>query len=172
MKTAKNRNQIRDQARVDSDEAALTMAVAVLIERIRDLPKEDKDDLFAISKALFEAETPEELRAARKAYQEILDQRPGRILPFSVEDGPIGMDGWLAFVSQKIKEAREGVNMTQDDLEKTTGLPQSHISRLENGVHSPSSSTLEKIAKATGKPVSFFDPCHRDDQDNKQCDGE
>ena len=36
-------------------EAALTLAIAVFAERIRGLSKEDKDDLFELSKALFSA---------------------------------------------------------------------------------------------------------------------
>jgi ribosome-binding protein aMBF1 (putative translation factor) len=161
MKTAKNRNLTK----VDIDEAALTMAIAVLVDRIRDLSKEDKDDLFEVSKALINAETPEEERSAKRAYQEILDQRSGNLVTFSVDDEPIGLDGWIAFVSKRIKRAREAAHMTQEDLEKSTGLPQSHISRLENGVHSPSSSTLEKIAKATGQPACYFDPCHQDESE-------
>jgi DNA-binding XRE family transcriptional regulator len=154
MKIAKNRNH----ERVDTREAALTMAVAVLVERIRGLPKEDKADLFELSKFLFDAENDDEVQSAAAAFQEILDQKSAKIVPFAPDDDPNNLDGWLSFVSQRIKEAREAVGMTQEALEQATGLPQSHISRLENGVHSPSSATLEKIAKATNKPLSYFDP--------------
>lgn len=156
MKTARNRN------RVDIDDAALTMAIAVLVERIRSLPEEDKQDLFEISKALTTAETEEELQSAIGAYREILDQEKGHVESLLVEDEPIGLERWITFVSVRIKAAREKAGMTQAELEDATGLPQSHISRLENGVHSPSASTLEKIAKATGRPLSYFDPNQSD----------
>jgi transcriptional regulator with XRE-family HTH domain len=55
--------------------------------------------------------------------------------------------------------------LTQEQLEKATGLLQSHSSRLENGVHSPSSATLAKIAQETGKPMVFFDPNCQDEQE-------
>ena len=138
MKIAKGRNHDRVDAPVDAQEAALTMAVAVLVERIRGLPKEDRDDLFELSKVLFAAETKEEIDSAARAYREILDQKPAKVLPFPDEGHPANMDGWLGFVSRQIKTAREEAGLTQGELEKRTGLPQSHISRLENGVHSPS----------------------------------
>jgi len=149
-------------SQTDFRDEATTMALAVLVERIRSLPEDDKQDLFEVSKVLYKAlaeKNKEEEEAAMRAYREILDQGKGRVVGMSVEDEPAGVDGWIAFVSRQIKAAREEAGMTQGDLEKATGLPQSHISRLENGVHSPSSSTLEKIAIATNKPVSFFDPC-------------
>ncbi|OHB75234.1 MAG: hypothetical protein A2W31_11590 [Planctomycetes bacterium RBG_16_64_10] len=65
----------------------------------------------------------------------------------------------MAFVSAKIRDCRKAAGLTQQQLEEKTGLPQSHISRLENGEHSPSHATLEKIAKALNMPVTMFDPC-------------
>lgn len=162
MKTAKN----REQNGVNMSEAALTMAIAVISERVRELPKADRDDLFELSKILLTAEsqTLEEVESAQRAFREILEQSKGKVEAFCAPDKPNGLDGWITFIGRKIKEAREIAELTQSQLEEATGLPQSHISRLENGVHSPSSSTLEKIAKATGQPMSFFDPCHGDDQ--------
>jgi DNA-binding XRE family transcriptional regulator len=159
MKTTKNRNHDR----VDTDQAALTMAVAVLVERIRGLPKEDKDDLFELSKVLFNAENEEDTQCAARAFQEILDQKSARVMPLAVDEEPSNLEGWLSFVSRRIKTAREEAGLTQEALEEVTGLPQSHISRLENGVHSPSSATLEKIAKATNKPMAYFDPSHQEE---------
>jgi DNA-binding XRE family transcriptional regulator len=159
MKTTKDRNPDR----VDTEQAALTMAVAVLVERIRSLPKEDKEDLFELSKVLFNADNEEDTQCAARAFQEILDQKSARVVPLAVDEEPVNVEGWLSWVSSRIKVAREEAGLTQDALEQATGLPQSHISRLENGVHSPSSATLEKIAKATGKPMTYFDPSHPDE---------
>jgi len=158
MKIANGRNQDG----VDVRDAALTMAIAVLVERIRSLPDEDRDELFKLSKLLIAPENPEQERCAMAAFREILDQGKGRVESFFAEEEPIGLENWIEFVSKKIKTAREDADLTQSDLEKKTGLPQSHISRLENGVHSPSASTLAKIAEATGKPLSYFDPNHSD----------
>lgn len=142
----------------DLNEAALTMALAVLAERIRQLPKVDKADLREISKLMFTAENLEEELAAKNAFLEIVEQTRGRIIPFAVEEAPDQLRNWTEFVSRQIKTARTEAGMTQAELEAATGLPQSHISRLENQLHSPSSSTLEKIAQATSKPLKFFVP--------------
>jgi DNA-binding XRE family transcriptional regulator len=166
MKTADNRNH----KGVDVQEAALTMAMAVLVERIGRLPAEDKDELLKLSKLLIAPQSPEEEQAAVAAFREILDQRGGRVEPFCVEDEPITLDAWIDFISKRIREAREHAGLTQSELEEKTGLPQSHISRLENGVHSPSSSTLQKIANATNQPLSYFDPVHSDvDDEDDAC---
>jgi transcriptional regulator with XRE-family HTH domain len=47
--------------------------------------------------------------------------------------------------------------LTQEQLAAKSGLPQSHISRIENAKHSPSLATLQKIAAALGVPVERFD---------------
>jgi DNA-binding XRE family transcriptional regulator len=153
MKIANHHNHDR----IDSREAALTLAVAVLVERIRSLSKEDKEDLFAVSKALFTADNEEEVQSAVYAFQEILDQKGAHLVQVAENDSG-KLASWLSFVGKRIKMAREDARMTQAELELASGLPQSHISRLENGVHSPSSTTLEKIAQATNKPLSYFDP--------------
>ncbi|HEX5443709.1 MAG TPA: helix-turn-helix transcriptional regulator [Pirellulales bacterium] len=160
MKTVKDRSE-----KVDLGEAALTMAIAVLVERIRSLPPDDKEDLFELSKILFNAESDEEEAAAVRAVREILDQPKGNVVAFTADDEPIGTESWLDFVSARLREAREQAGLTQAELAQRTKLPQSHISRLENGVHSPSSATIEKIAAATGKPPSFFDPSHSVDDE-------
>ncbi len=152
-------DQIGVNNTVDIQEAALTMAIAVLIERIRALPKEDKNDLFELSKALFVAETTEEEESAANAMREILEQAPIKIktLDLNTETGQ-GLKKWIDYVAGRIKEARESAGLTQIELSKKAGLPQSHISRLENGQHSPSFATLEKIAKALDIPISQLDP--------------
>lgn len=162
MKTAKARDE---SSRVDMNEAALTMAIAVLVERIRGLPQEDKEDLFKLSQILFNPSSREEEESASRAFREILDQSKGQVLPFTSDDDPSCLANWCEFVAARIKEAREAAGLTQAQLEDATGLPQSHISRLENAVHSPSSLTLEKIAKATDRPMSFFDPSSSDEQE-------
>lgn len=148
-----------DHNAVDVQEAALTMAIAVLVERIRALPKEDKNDLFELSKALFEAQTKEEEVSAANAMREILEQAPINITSLDTKDETgQGLKKWLDYVGDRIKKARENAELTQTELSMRAGLPQSHISRLENGQHSPSHITLEKIAKALDISVSQLDP--------------
>ena len=61
------------------------------------------------------------------------------------------------FVGRQIKQFRENKGLTQEELADAAGLPQSHISRLENGKHTPTHLTIEKIAKALGLHPSVID---------------
>ena len=59
----------------------------------------------------------------------------------------------------KIKEARESLRMTQEELSVKSGISRTTISALENGTQrATSTKTLLKIAKALGKSVDqiFF----------------
>ena len=59
----------------------------------------------------------------------------------------------------KIKEARESLRMTQEELSAKSGISRTTISALENGTQrATSTKTLLKIAKALGKSVDqiFF----------------
>ncbi len=138
------------------DPAAL--AIAVLMERVRSLPKEDRDDLYELSRELFSADTDEEWNSAVSAMLEILDQSPSKTIVLPCVETVDALSGWIEFVSDKIKTARKKAGLTQPELAKKSGIPQSHISRLENGKHSPSSTTLSKLADALGVQEKYFDP--------------
>ncbi len=60
----------------------------------------------------------------------------------------------------RIKECREEVKMTQEELAKKAGVSRTIISGLENGtITVTTTGTLSKIANALGKKVSdiFFE---------------
>jgi transcriptional regulator with XRE-family HTH domain len=61
-------------------------------------------------------------------------------------------------VSTRLRTTRESAGITQEELAKRTGIQQSHLSRLEQGEHSPTQKTLMKIANALGVEISVFDP--------------
>jgi DNA-binding XRE family transcriptional regulator len=144
---------------VDIQQAALKMAISVLVERIRTLPEEDRKDLFELSNALLAADTDEDRESAARAINEILEQAPIRVLrPLDLGEPSPGLRKWMGFVGEHIREARRKAGLTQKELAQRSGLRQSHISRLERGRHSPSFVTLEKIAHALGIPLSQLDP--------------
>lgn len=63
-------------------------------------------------------------------------------------------------MKNKIKEFRERLKMTQDDLAEKSGLSRSYICDLENGKRMVvKSTTMESIAKALNSSVSviFFE---------------
>ena len=59
-------------------------------------------------------------------------------------------------IGQKIKNLRKVMKLTQEDLATKTGIHRTNIARIETGKHRPFLETLEKIAEAFGKSVSYF----------------
>ncbi|MFM2625783.1 transcriptional regulator [Vibrio parahaemolyticus] len=59
-------------------------------------------------------------------------------------------------VGQKIKEIRKKKSLTIQELSEKSGMSVGHISRLENGLKSPTISTLERLAKALDVPIVYF----------------
>ena len=56
-------------------------------------------------------------------------------------------------ISDRLRELREGKNLSQGDIEKRTGLLRCYISRVENGHTVPAIETLEKLARALEVPL-------------------
>jgi len=157
MATTELRNSIRSMS---SDEKVIVLAVEVVRDRITRLSKEDRDDLFPLVKDLSSASTDEDRLGICDTMIEILDSRTATIDPSGLEDTSSTSERWqkwVDWVSKRIKDARTEANLTQKDVAEKSGLPQSHVSRIENAKHSPSRTTIEKIAKALDKPVSYFD---------------
>jgi transcriptional regulator with XRE-family HTH domain len=53
-------------------------------------------------------------------------------------------------VGKQIRALRQARGLSQGDIEKSSGLLRSYISRVEGGYTAPSLGTLEKFAKALG----------------------
>jgi transcriptional regulator with XRE-family HTH domain len=62
-------------------------------------------------------------------------------------------------IGDRLRELREGKNLSQGDIEKRTGLLRCYISRVENGHTVPAIETLEKLARAFEIPLYqvFYD---------------
>ncbi len=136
------------------------MALSILVERIQSLPEDDREDLHELMKELAHAESGEELDGIVAAMEEILEQGPIRLEEMTLNDelqADAGLRKWIGFVSARLKKFRIKANLTQDELAELSGLPQSHISRLESGKHSPSRITLEKLAQALKIDIEMFD---------------
>ncbi len=59
-------------------------------------------------------------------------------------------------LGKKIKLARVEIDMNQTEFAKKIRSAQKSISRYENGISTPSITTLMKIAKVLKKPASYF----------------
>jgi len=58
-------------------------------------------------------------------------------------------------VARALIKLRLELNLTQEELAKRAGVPQSVIARLESGRHLPSLRSLEKIARKLGLQVKL-----------------
>ncbi len=156
-------NELRETyGKLPVDVKSAMLALSVLIDRIGTLPKTDRDDLFELLQEWRKADTPEDQDSIRRAMEEILAQVPISVKPMPLVVKPPlarGLQAWAEHVGKKIRALRESQNLTQIQLADRAGLPQSHISRLENAEHSATHLTLEKIAKALGIEVGELDPC-------------
>jgi DNA-binding XRE family transcriptional regulator len=137
---------------------AFALAVLVLHDRVRRLPDDDRNDLYELIPHLL-SDDVEEQRSAMKAATEILAQRPVRVLELDFLEGSNSeLVQWTRFISKRIRKARKAAGLTQVELAERSGIPQSHISRLENGEHSPSAQTLKRLAQALNVPYEDLDP--------------
>jgi DNA-binding XRE family transcriptional regulator len=141
------------------EERAVAFALSVLVERIASLPRTDRDDLFELMQSLRKQNSREELAEILKTMEEILAQTPPNLIDaVPADSGTEGLQRWKNFVAKNIRALRIKAGFTQTQLAERAGLPQSHISRLENAQYSATNMTLQKIADALGVPVSRFDP--------------
>ena len=113
--------------------------------------------MYDLVKGLFNDDA-EDSESARVAMLEILDQKPLEVCRLPEVGIGDELQKWVDFVGGKIKELRKKFNLTQEKLAELAGIPQSHVSRLENGKHSPSHVTIEKLATALGVEASELDP--------------
>lgn len=68
------------------------------------------------------------------------------------------LDEYQKKIGEQIKNERVQRGWTQEFLAERAGLKQSHISRLELGVYTPSDLTIKKIADALDIPPDKLDP--------------
>lgn len=153
----------QSMSELDPAQQRMTLALGIVLDRIQKLSREDCDDLFALVTDYRQATSNEDRTAADAGIMEILEQEDVSVQVKTLTvDGnastPPNLTKWLDWVSRKIHALREKAGLSQVELADRTGLPQSHISRLENGKHSPSRYTLEKLAEAMGVDVAEFDP--------------
>ena len=59
----------------------------------------------------------------------------------------------MPMIGQRIRQLRQQKNLSQGDIEETTGLLRCYVSRVENGHTVPSLETLERFAAALSVPL-------------------
>lgn len=62
----------------------------------------------------------------------------------------------LTFIGQRIKQAREEANITQEELAHAVGCTAKHIGAIERGVKTPRLDTFIIIASTTGASANML----------------
>lgn len=135
-------------------ESAFALAIEVLRERVSGLSREDQDDLYELLPYLLGGDK-EERESASAAVGEILGQKTGTVSRVKMDEAPsASLKKWMDHVGDRLREARKTAGLTQGQLAEESGIPQSYISRLERGEHSPTAITREKLERALKIPGS------------------
>ena len=139
------------------------VVVDFLLDRLTEIPPEAVRDIALLAEQWADPQTGAETKAEiRQTLHEILF--PGRLGAVhlgragAVEQMPETLQQRAARIGGAIKAKRTEKKLKQTDLAAKSGLPQSHLSRLEAGLHSPSAKTLERIAQALDVPPKDLDP--------------
>jgi DNA-binding XRE family transcriptional regulator len=147
------------------DTKLVMLTLSILVCRINDLPRADRDEFFDLFQELRNVSDRDEQCAIRVAMEEILAQtKTGatRLVhqgeKVAAEDMPPDVQKWAQHFGIKIRELRERAGLTQAQLAEKAGLQQSHVSRLENAEYSPTHKTLSRIAAALGVTIRDIDP--------------
>lgn len=60
----------------------------------------------------------------------------------------------IAGFGRNFREARRAAKLSQQEVERLTGIPQHYISTLERGRENPTLETMARLADAIGKPLA------------------
>jgi DNA-binding XRE family transcriptional regulator len=142
--------------------------VEQLISRLMRLSKE-KVDSFAELRTLFlQSQDNDEREEILKVAVEIIQpELIGMAWPKGVvADFESGLDpeairkvgAYRKQVGHRIKERRRALGMTQEDVAERAGIPQSHVCRLEKGLHAATNATIERVAKVLKVRPGDLDP--------------
>jgi predicted transcriptional regulator len=144
---------------------ALQDALHQFEEWLRMLPKETASDLQELFRLHNEAEDDAARAEIAATVKELLVPQSlivkmENAYRVDVEDAAIRkrLNDYRRSVGAAIRRHREAKSFTQPQLAELANLPQSHISRLETGVHVPTHATVERIAKALEVCPSQLDP--------------
>lgn len=141
----------------------LTKDEQMALNRFLGLPEKKQVRLMELVRLYQTASDEEEQQEIKCVMGEVLFRGQS-----AVKASPVGDDvtpdekrklqSHRNYVAQQIKKQRSKAGLTQVELAKKTGLPQTHICRLELGQHAPTYKTIERIAKVLGVDPGVLDP--------------
>jgi predicted transcriptional regulator len=141
--------EVRRSTRRRSNDG-LREALSVVVSHGRSLSQSQLRDFVRLFATLRDYEADEEA-ALVAALAGLFEREPTKLVDLETgvsDEDRKKVERYRAGVAAAIRDRRVALRMTQADLARQCGIPQSHISRLESGQHIPSYLTLESLAKA------------------------
>ena len=121
-----------------------------LVELFQQLAKENDEQLQAeIVQTIEEIVMPESMNVKLRAEFELTSE------DVYVRDR---LTSYRQKVGETIKKRRTQLKMSEVELAEKVGISQSHICRLETGLHVPTHVTIERVASALDATPSQLDP--------------
>ena len=119
----------------DQDSKVLALIFTVVSRRLHGLSADDLADLGQLADGLMDGQIAPDSTSLQSTVFEILSPSKGGVMrmDLSADLRPAQLQKWVEYIRAKIKGLRDKAGMTQMELADKSGLPQSHISRLEQG---------------------------------------
>ena len=74
-------------------------------------------------------------------------------IPAKYSTAPIERQGERDAFAKNFRVLRKEAGLSQRDIQKLTGIAQSHVSEIESGMHNICIETMAKLARLANKPV-------------------
>jgi ribosome-binding protein aMBF1 (putative translation factor) len=138
-----------------------------LLDRILKMPRARQQRIFRLVEACRTASSEGEEAEIVAALSEVVfgeakDYTASELGSDDTRKGKDALARHRQYVGAQIRKFRQKLKMSQEELAAKAGLPQTHISRLENGLHAPTYLTIEKLAGALRVKQSQLDPGFND----------
>ena len=139
-----------------------------ILDRILRLRLSQQTRILQLVGLYQEAASEQEGVEIAEALAEILFRDPESLTATTIEgerskDAGKALGKHRKYVGGQIRKRRRQLKMSQEELAKRAGIPQSHVCRLETGKHAPTYVTIERLAKAMRVKPSQLDPGFEDE---------
>lgn len=140
----------------------LALLIQLTVERMCQLPGEDVQDLVDLRMAYSKASDDEERDEIMSLMEDIFHgerEDIGEARPLSKHVDHQANRKLALWVGSEVARLRQAKGWTQGQLGDAAGIPQPHVSKIENGVYYATEKTRTKLAQALGVDPSVLDPC-------------
>lgn len=135
------------------EQVHMNYAMGIIAYRLSCLPPADRNDTSELLAAYFKETDRQERAAIMDAIHRIIfgvKQPKSSLRVMEPPSDDVDSKAYAEWLGAKVRELRKAKGWNQERLGSESGIPQSHVSRIENGVYSATQLTREKLAKALG----------------------